>query len=168
MQTLPNGVEVFTNGDDYNLADDVAHAFATAAVTITVTSEQQRDALPDKFVGMTIRRADLAGYQQWWDGAIWRPGTAIFAEYGNQALVNAPVPAGGQLGPFYQAFPPGKFTVPPIVTFGSSNARLSPGWNNISTAGFDLYVRNDSPGDAQPGAFISFSAKQVTPTSAAG
>jgi hypothetical protein len=61
MQTLYNGVEVFTNGDDYNLADDVAAAFASANLVVPVPSEAVRDALPDPYAGMTVARTDLPG-----------------------------------------------------------------------------------------------------------
>jgi hypothetical protein len=71
MQTLDNGVEVFTNGDDYNLADDAAHAFDTTNVVTRVASEVARDALT-LYEGRTVRRMDLAGIPlQTWDGAEW-------------------------------------------------------------------------------------------------
>lgn len=175
MQTLYNGVEVFTNGDSYNLADDVAHAFSTANVLIAVSSLAQRNGLaaiaPDGILppGTTVVRKDITGFPlETWDGVVWRPRSWTFAEYGNSALVNSPVPANGQLGPFYQSFPAGRFTVAPLVTLGTSNARLTASWNNVTTSGFDLYIRNDTPVEAVTGAIITFTAKQMTPTTAAG
>lgn len=71
MQTLQNGVEVFTNGDAYNLADDTAHAFETANITVLVPNQTARDAL-DKYDGLTVRRLDLVGRpDEKWDGAVW-------------------------------------------------------------------------------------------------
>jgi hypothetical protein len=68
MQTLQNGITVFTNGDDYNLADDMADFGKSANVIIPVTSQAQRDGLEDKFIGMTVRRLDFRGTLEWWKG----------------------------------------------------------------------------------------------------
>lgn len=68
MQTLQNGIEVPTNGDDYNLTDDYAESFKDANVNIPVPSQTAEDALV-KFVGMTIIRTDQAGMPHYtWDG----------------------------------------------------------------------------------------------------
>ena len=98
----------------------------------------------------------------------WVRANWVHAEFANTALLNSPVPAGGQLGPFYQTFPAGRFTVAPIVTLGVSNARLSASCNNPTKDGFELYIRNDTSADAISGAIISFTAKQMTATTAAG
>lgn len=72
MQTLYNGVEVFTNGDPYNLADDTAHAFSTANMVIRVASKEARDALPAPYAGMTVSRIDLPGAPlEVHDGTAW-------------------------------------------------------------------------------------------------
>ncbi|MEO5317585.1 hypothetical protein PV761_03190 [Arthrobacter sp. CC3] len=72
MQTLYNGVEVFTNSDDYNLADDVAHALETANLIIRVPSLAVRDALPSPYAGMTVAREDLPGCPlETYDGSAW-------------------------------------------------------------------------------------------------
>lgn len=68
MQTLENGIQVFTNGDDYNLADDMETFGRTANVIINVNSQGQRDTLPGKFIGMTVRRLDFRGTLEWWKG----------------------------------------------------------------------------------------------------
>jgi hypothetical protein len=68
MQTLQNGIEVFTNGDPYNLSDDMENFGLTANVIIPVNSQAQRDALTDKFIGMTVRRLDFRGTLEWWKG----------------------------------------------------------------------------------------------------
>jgi len=68
MQTLQNGITVFTNGDPYNLADDVAEAFKDANVAIPVPSQAAEDALV-KFSGMVIVRTDQTGHPMYvWDG----------------------------------------------------------------------------------------------------
>jgi hypothetical protein len=68
MQTLENGIQVFTNGDDYNLADDMETFGRTANVIINVSSQGQRDTLPGKFIGMTVRRLDFRGVLEYWKG----------------------------------------------------------------------------------------------------
>jgi len=68
MQTLQNGISVFTNGDPYNLADDVADAFKDANVAIPIPSQAAEDALV-KFSGMVIVRTDQTGHPMFvWDG----------------------------------------------------------------------------------------------------
>ena len=75
-------------------------------------------------------------------------------------LLNSPLPAGAQAGPFRHTFPSDKFTKTPTVTFGQSNARLVPAWNNVSSSGFDLYIRNDTDATAVAGGLISYIALQ--------
>jgi len=71
MQKLENGVEVFTNGDPYNLAEDVAHSFNTANVTVNVANQAARDALT-KYNGLAVRRLDVTGRPtEVWDGSTW-------------------------------------------------------------------------------------------------
>jgi hypothetical protein len=68
MQTLQNGIEVPTNGDDYNLTVHLAEAFKDANVVIPVPSQIAEDALV-KFDGMTIVRTDQVGRPHYtWDG----------------------------------------------------------------------------------------------------
>lgn len=77
MQTLYNGVEVFTDGDPYNLSADVAKAFRTANVTIDVASQAQRDGLAALAPGGVlpvptfVYRTDLSLYETW-NGSAWR------------------------------------------------------------------------------------------------
>lgn len=91
MQTLFNGVEVFTNGDPYDLAADNAHAFETANINIPVASEAQRDGLaaiaPGGVlpVGTNVIRTDITGCpSETWDGTAWHParGTLILGHMG--------------------------------------------------------------------------------------
>jgi len=71
MQTLENGVQVFTNGDPYNLAEDVATAFRSTNVTVNVSTQGARDALT-KYNGLAVRRLDVTGRPtEVWDGAAW-------------------------------------------------------------------------------------------------
>lgn len=71
MQTLENGVQVFTNGDPYQLAADVAKAFKTANVTVPVPNTAARDALT-KYDGLAVRRLDATGRPtEVWDGSTW-------------------------------------------------------------------------------------------------
>ena len=71
MQTLQNGIKTITNGDNYDLAEHLKQFGTTANVIIPVTSQDQRDALTDKFVGMTVRRLDFRGTLEWWNGSSW-------------------------------------------------------------------------------------------------
>jgi len=71
MQTLENGVQVFTNGDPYNLAEDVASAFKSANVTVNVANQGARDSLT-KYNGLAVRRLDVTGRPtEVWDGSAW-------------------------------------------------------------------------------------------------
>lgn len=77
MQTLENGVQLFTNGDAYNLADDMATAFNSANVITLVADDTARDALA-KFDGFTVRRLDLPGRPtEVWDGTVWHRAPVI-------------------------------------------------------------------------------------------
>lgn len=71
MQTLQNGIVVPTNSDPYNPTADLATMGLKSNVIIPVTTQAQRDALTGKFNGMTVRRIDLGGDLQWWNGTIW-------------------------------------------------------------------------------------------------
>ena len=79
MQTLFNGVQVFTDGDPYNLSTDVATAFASANVIIYVASESQRNGLAAQAPGGILPvptfayRTDLS-LQEVWDGTTWQRG----------------------------------------------------------------------------------------------
>ena len=77
MQTLENGVTVFTNGDPYNLAEDVASAFKSANVTVNVANQTARDALT-KYNGLAVRRLDVTGRPtEVWDGSAWNRSPVI-------------------------------------------------------------------------------------------
>lgn len=71
MQTLQNGIVVPTNSDPYSLTADLAVMGAKSNVIIPVSTTAQRDDLTAKFVGMTVRRLDLGGALQWWNGTDW-------------------------------------------------------------------------------------------------
>jgi hypothetical protein len=167
MQTLQNGIEVPTNSDTYKLTEHLANMGDKANVIIPVPTKDVRDGLAGKYAGMTVARLDLGARLETWNGSGWIT-QGPYAEFANEAVLNTAVVMNGQVGPFYQAFPAGRFTVAPIVTLGTSNARLSASWNNVTKDGFDLYVRNDSDLNALTGAIITFTAKQMTATSAAG
>lgn len=75
-RTLYNGVKMFTNGDPYNLADDLAAAFESANVVIQINNEIQRDGLaalaPDGVLPVPtfIYRTDL-NRRETWNGVEW-------------------------------------------------------------------------------------------------
>ena len=76
MQTLYNGVQVPTNGDPYNLMDDLAAAFESANVIIQISSQTQRDGLAALAPGGVlpvptfIYRTDL-NRRETWNGVEW-------------------------------------------------------------------------------------------------
>lgn len=71
MQTLANGIKVPTNSDAYNLTADLAVMGNAANVIIVAATAAVRDALPSKYLGMTVRRTDLGGALEWWNGTAW-------------------------------------------------------------------------------------------------
>lgn len=86
MQTLFNGAEVFTNGDPYNLADDVAKAFKSVNTVIRVSSLSERDSLAAAAPGgvlpvpTVVFRTDLDRTETW-NGTEWA-GNVRHVEYG--------------------------------------------------------------------------------------
>lgn len=92
MQTLPNGVEVPTNSDPYNLTDDLANAFNDVPGAIRVSSQAQRDAIP-KVTGLRVQRMDLDGHpDDIWNGSAWLPLAPV---------VLTPIPAYRQAGTWF-------------------------------------------------------------------
>jgi hypothetical protein len=79
------------------------------------------------------------------------------------------VPAGSSLGPYPQTFPVGRFAIAPKLTFGVEGSRLVAFATSITTAGFNLWLRNVAASDSPSGAeTITWHAVQMTPLSAAG
>jgi hypothetical protein len=115
MQTLYNGVEVFTDGDTYNLSGDTAKAFQSANVIIKVSSQAQRDGLAALAPGGVLRvptfvyRTDLS-LQEVWDGAAWQRGNGSAtpttgAGWGLVgSLVRTRATAGTQVNAAFRAF----------------------------------------------------------------
>lgn len=66
MQRLQNGIDVVTNSDEYNPAEQLAASFLQADVVIRVASKAARDALV-KRDGMAVARMDLGGLIEVWD-----------------------------------------------------------------------------------------------------
>lgn len=74
MQTLQNGARVPTNSDPYKLTEDLAAMGDTLNVIIPSPTKEFRDALEDKFPGMTVSRLDLPDAPlQTFDGTSWSP-----------------------------------------------------------------------------------------------
>lgn len=101
-----------------------------------------------------------------WD---WREYPAgPFGMYAQQSVIRTSIPAGGQVGPFRHNFPAGRFSKPPIITFGGSNARHGYAANNISTSGFDMYIRNDTGAATLTDGIVWYWAVQMTEGSTVG
>jgi len=74
MQTLQNGIEVPTNSDTYKLTEHLANMGDKSNVVIPVASKDVRDALLDKYPGMTVARTDLPRCPlETYDGTNWSP-----------------------------------------------------------------------------------------------
>lgn len=71
MQNLDNGIIVPTNGDPYNLTDDLADMGKSAFVVTPVASQAVRDGITEKGTGTTVRRLDKGGVTEWWNGSAW-------------------------------------------------------------------------------------------------
>jgi hypothetical protein len=72
MQILENGTQVPTNGDPYNLTDDLAEMGITAGSVYKVASESARDALTTVSAGSVVSRTDLPSAPlETFDGTNW-------------------------------------------------------------------------------------------------
>lgn len=72
MQILENGANVPTNGDPYNLTDDLAEMGNTLAVVVRVPDVAARDALVNIAAGSVVSRLDLPGAPlETYDGTDW-------------------------------------------------------------------------------------------------
>ena len=107
MQTLGNGITVPTNSDPYALTDDLAKLGKTANVIIPVANQTARDALTDKFAGMTVRRMDKGGRTEYWTGSQWLPDGAQI-EIGQGA--NVPILKAREVAVTVDAFSVGQIT----------------------------------------------------------
>lgn len=98
----------------------------------------------------------------------WYKSSQPFAEAIGESGALGVVPAGATVGPFWQAFPSGKFTIAPLVTsLTSSQSRLSMGADEVTKDGFKLYITNGTDTPSANGK-VRWEAKQATATSAAG
>ena len=97
-----------------------------------------------------------------------RSGGAPYAVASGGGNIGVDVTAGSLSGPYAQTFPAGRFTQVPNLTFGTTDARCSVQGTSITTSGFNLYVRNNSSSTAPAGQIVSWTATQMTPTSASG
>lgn len=140
--------------------------YVASGAPLPVFSLTDRDA-QDKFDGFTVRRMDVSGRPlETWDGAEWRRFSSVFAEAEGVASIGI-VPSGASVGPYWQAFPAGKFTVAPNVKVGTNQTRVSAAADNVTKDGFNLYMSNFTPGASTAGE-MRWSAKQMTATSATG
>ena len=76
-QILFNGAEVFTNGDNYNLSEDMVKLCLSLNIPIPVDDQTQRDGLealsgaPLK-EGTMVLRKDQSMFIEKWDGSTWK------------------------------------------------------------------------------------------------
>lgn len=117
MQVRDNGAKVITNSDDYNPADQFAEMADSLSVITPVTDEAHRDTLI-KWVGRTVRRLDMSGSLEFWDGSEWIPDliSTIWSNTGSTVT-----PSGGG---------PGALTLEAAISQNPSFV-TSPGANQI-------------------------------------
>lgn len=170
MQTLPNGVDVPTNSDPYNLTDDLAAAFMDANTIVPVASSAARDAYRDSRTGKVsvVCRTDLTGLPlEIWDGSsAWHRYSRSYAKAAGVSPIGV-VNAGATVGPFPQTFPAGRFSVAPIVMLTTSQSRIIAVADAVTTTGFNLYMQNVASTASENGQ-LRWTAEQMTATSATG
>lgn len=80
MQILENGTKVPTNGDPYNLTDDLAEMGITAGTVYKVPDQATRDALTTVGPGSVVSRTDLpCAPLETYDGTRWSVSDADWA-----------------------------------------------------------------------------------------
>lgn len=169
MQTLANGVDVPTNSDPYNLTDDLAAAFMDANTVVPVADAAARDAYRDSRPGKVsiVVRTDITGLPlEIWDGTTWQRYSRSYAKAAGTSSIGI-VGANVSAGPFGQTFPAGRFTVAPIVTVTTDQARIIAVAADVTSTGFNLYLQNVT-GTASANGQLRWTAEQMTPTTAAG
>ena len=169
MQTLPNGVDTPTNSDPYNLTDDLAGAFMDANLVVPAASAGARDTYRDSRPGKVsiVVRTDITGLPlEIWDGTIWHRYSRSYAKAAGTASIGI-VGASVSAGPFGQTFPAGRFSVAPIVTVTTDQARLIAVAADVTATGFNLYLQNVT-GTPSANGQLRWTAEQMTPTTAAG
>lgn len=96
------------------------------------------------------------------------PSTADHIPYAMAAgEVTVPVAGDPRQGNKDVTFPPGRFTVPPVVTTSVNHAYYSHSSNNVSTVGFNAYV-DTSRNSTISSTVVRWTAVQMTPNSAEG
>lgn len=170
MQTLPNGVDVPTNSDPYNLTDDLAGAFLDANTVVPVASEAARDTYRDSRPGKVsiVCRTDLTGLPlEIWDGSsAWHRYSRSHAKSVGTAPMGV-VNANSLSGPFWQAFPVGRFSTAPVVIVTTDQSRIISVPGGITKDGFNLYLQNVTSSASNNG-YVFWTAEQMTSTSATG
>lgn len=137
---------------------------AAAGAPIPVRSQAEADALP-KWVGLQVLRVDARGWVQSWDGSKWYA-AAPFAEASGYATV--PTVASASIGSVEFTFPVGLFTVPPIVSYTPESYRLTAATSAPTTEGATAVCQNNSNVSTGQPVRLHWTARQQTPTSAAG
>ena len=96
------------------------------------------------------------------------PAGVPFATASGGGNIGSSVAVDALSGPFPQTFPAGRFTQVPNLTFGTTDARCTVQGTSITTSGFNLYVRNNSSSTAPAGQIVTWTATQMTSSSANG
>lgn len=97
----------------------------------------------------------------------WQRYSRSFAKAMGRGVLSAIPAVNPNIGPVPVAFPPGKFTVPPIVDVNSDQSRVTIVAADVTTSGFNVYATNNTTYDSAAGTFRWW-AEQMTATSAVG
>lgn len=139
--------------------------FVAAGAPLPATLAE-RDALT-KYDMLTVQRTDVAGRPlETWDGSEWVRFSRSYAKAAGTANIGI-VGASVSAGPFGQTFPAGRFTVAPIVTVTTDQARVIAVAADVTSTGFNLYLQNVT-GTPSANGQLRWTAEQMTATSAAG
>jgi hypothetical protein len=131
----------------------------------------QRDAaITAPYAGLEVRWLGAGdGFRERHNGTTWVP-LFPFRQEMRRYTHGSNITAGSIAGPFPQTFAAGRFTQPPNVQVNIVEGSRLVGYAlNVTTSGFDLYLRNVAASDSPGGVDIAvWSATQMTPNTATG
>lgn len=158
-------VDVPKSGNGSPSVTDQRPYTAAAGAAIPVRDATDRGAVT-AVLGRRVVRLDAGGVEERYDGANWFRNGGPHAMAAGAAAIGI-VGANVSAGPFAQTFPTGRFSVAPVVTVTTDQARIIAVAADVTATGFNLYLQNVT-GTASANGNLRWTAVQMTPTSAAG
>lgn len=139
---------------------------------VPVRDFTERDAtIASPYSGMQVQWVGSAGrgFVERYNGSTWVP-LHPFREEIRRYTHASTITAGSLAGPFAQTFASGRFTqAPNVVCSVVEGSRLAGYALNVTTSGFDLYLRNNAASDSPGGVDVCvWHAVQMTPNTATG